>query len=177
MIDLGVFSSTVAHEAVYDHPPDRVWRALTESDLLGAWLMENDLDRVAVGETFEFTSEPVPPFWDGTVRCEVLEVDRPHRLKLSWWGGGGNPETTVTWQLEPVDEGGTVTDATERTRLLVTQEGLDGVRGLVMKVGMRGGWDTKYHETLPAVLDRIERGDPVQDSGAMAARGDATAAE
>lgn len=176
MIDLGVFSSTVEHEAVYDHPPDRVWRALTESELLGAWLMENDLDRVAVGETFEFTSDPIPPFWDGTVRCEVLEVDRPRHLKISWWGGGANPETTVTWRLDPVGDG-SESDQAERTRLRVTQEGLDGVRGLMMKFGMRGGWDTMYHETLPAVLDRLASGDPIPGQDARAECGDTTAGE
>lgn len=149
-IDLGLYESSIEREVVYPHPPERVWRALTESDLLAEWLMENDLETVAVGETFEFHADPVPPLWDGTVRCEVLAVDPPRELVISWHGGGGNPETTVTWALEPVEGG---------TRLRFVHEGLSGLRGFLMKRGMRGGWETMHEESLPDVLDRLAAGE------------------
>jgi len=145
-IDLGLFESRIEHEAVYPHPRERVWRALTESDVLTAWLMDNDLEDANVAETFEFQGEPVPLLWDGTVQCEILAVEPPERLEISWNGGGMNPETTVTWRLEEVNEG---------TKLVFTHEGLDGLRGLLMKSGLRGGWQTMYEQTLPAVLNRL----------------------
>jgi uncharacterized protein YndB with AHSA1/START domain len=173
MIDLGIFASSIDHEVVYPHPPERVWRALTESDLLAEWLMDNDLTDARVGETFAFRDEAVPPLWDGVVRCEVLAVERPELLRISWWGGGGNPETTVTWRLEAVDldsvdpesvvgDPDAVTadaGATEGTRLSVSHEGLDGLRGLLMRFGMRGGWTTMYRERLPSVLARLATAD------------------
>jgi uncharacterized protein YndB with AHSA1/START domain len=186
MIDLGVFSSSIEHEVVYPHPPERVWRALTESDLLADWLMDNDLTDARVGETFAFHDEAVPPLWDGVVRCEVLAVERPELLRISWWGGGGNPETTVTWRLEPVDLGSvdpesvvgdsdddnvdTVNDSedtSERTgtRLSVSHEGLDGLRGLLMRFGMRGGWTTMYRERLPSVLARLVTDEVATEAG------------
>jgi uncharacterized protein YndB with AHSA1/START domain len=61
------------------HSPALVWRALTERDLLGAWLLPNDL-RPEVGARFSFAradrqvGEPID--------CEVLEVE-PNRI-LRW---------------------------------------------------------------------------------------------
>ncbi|WP_267643932.1 SRPBCC family protein [Haloarchaeobius amylolyticus] len=149
-IDLDIFESQIEHETVYEHPPERVWQALTESDLLAAWLMENDLDEMVEGETFQFEDDPVPLLWDGTVECEVLEVTPPERLKISWDGGGMNPETTVTWELESVDGG---------TRLRLAHEGLDGLRGLIMKTGLRGGWQSMHEKHLPELLDRVAAGE------------------
>ncbi len=40
-------------------PPDQVWQALTDPDLLARWLMPNDF-RPAVGHRFTFRTEPVP---------------------------------------------------------------------------------------------------------------------
>lgn len=159
-LDVGLFASSIEHENVYPHPPERVWQALTESELLAAWLMDNDLEEVAVGETFEFRGDPVPLFWDGITRCEVLTVEPHERLKISWWGGGGNPRTEVTWRLEPVADG---------TRLTVTHEGMDGLRGFIMKMGMRGGWEQMYEEALPEVLRRLEAGEPIPGPGEILA--------
>lgn len=155
-VDLGLFESSIEHEAVYPHPRERVWHALTESDVLAAWLMDNNLEDIAVGQTFEFHDDPVPLLWDGTVECEILAVEPPKRLKISWNGGGMNPETTVTWRLETVEDG---------TKLSVSHEGLEGLRGLVMKMGMRGGWNTMYEQTLPSVLARLEAGESMSDTG------------
>jgi uncharacterized protein YndB with AHSA1/START domain len=84
------------------HPPEHVWRALTEPALLASWLMSNDL-RAEVGYRFEFRAQPMPN-WDGIVRCEVTEVVPFERLAYSWVGGseigpGGRLDTTVTWTL------------------------------------------------------------------------------
>lgn len=155
-IDLGLFESRIEHEAVYPHPRERVWRALTESDILAAWLMDNDLEDVAVGETFEFRGESVPLLWDGTVQCEILAVEPPERLEISWNGGGMNPATTVTWRLEDVEEG---------TRLIFTHEGLDGLRGLLMKGGLSGGWQTMYEQTLPELLDTLTTHESISSLG------------
>ena len=53
-------------------PPSKVWRTLTEPELLAVWLMPNDIAPV-VGHKFNFR---VPPMgdWSGVVDCEVLEV-------------------------------------------------------------------------------------------------------
>jgi len=93
-------------------PPEKVWRALTEPQLLARWLMPNDIKPV-VGHQFTFQAAPVPG-WDGVVHCEVLEVEPCRRLRYSWRGGsdkiqeyGARLDTVATWTLTPSAGGGT----------------------------------------------------------------------
>ncbi|HEX4336828.1 MAG TPA: SRPBCC domain-containing protein [Polyangiaceae bacterium] len=103
-------SIVVAHEL--PHPPEKVWRALTESKLVAAWLMPNDL-RPVVGHRFTFRAQPIPG-WDGVCHCEVLAVEPARRLSYTWRGGsddathyGSRLDTVVTWTLTPTSSGGT----------------------------------------------------------------------
>jgi uncharacterized protein YndB with AHSA1/START domain len=89
-------------ERVFPHPPEKLWRALTENQLVAQWLMKNDFEPV-VGRKFKFQSEPVPN-WDGVINCEVLIVDHLKRLSYSWTTMG--VEFVVLWTLTPA-EGGT----------------------------------------------------------------------
>ncbi|MGH7475971.1 MAG: SRPBCC family protein [Longimicrobiales bacterium] len=85
------------------HPPAKVWRALTEPELLEKWLMANNM-RPTIGHSFTFRSEPTP-WWDGIVHCEVLELEPFERLRYTW--RGGPLDTVVTWTLTPTPSGGT----------------------------------------------------------------------
>src|SRR6266545_2244486 len=60
---------SISMEYDLPHPPAKVWRALTEPELLAAWLMNNDM-RPRVGQSFTFKDKPMP-WWDGscTARC------------------------------------------------------------------------------------------------------------
>lgn len=91
----------------------KVWRALTEPELLATWLMKNDIAPVA-GHRFQFRSQPMGD-WNGIVDCEVVEVIPESKLVYTWNGGsakndgyGHKMETTVTWTLEPASDGGTL---------------------------------------------------------------------
>jgi len=64
------------------YPPAKVWRALTEPELLAEWLMANDM-QPTVGHSFTFKQQPTP-WWDGVVHREVLESDLHKRLRYSW---------------------------------------------------------------------------------------------
>jgi uncharacterized protein YndB with AHSA1/START domain len=92
--------------------PELVWRALTEPQLLEAWLMPNNI-RAEVGVQFTFQTNPAPG-WDGVVQCEVLEAVPFERLVYSWGGGskqvdgyGHSLSTVVTWTLSRNEDGGT----------------------------------------------------------------------
>jgi len=50
---------SVVVEKEFAHAPEKVWRALTEGDLIRQWLMENDFQPV-VGRAFRFRADPVP---------------------------------------------------------------------------------------------------------------------
>lgn len=96
---------TLVVERVVPHPPEKVWRALTETALLEDWLMKNDFT-ATVGAKFTFRTQPMP-HWNGVVECEVLAIEPHRRLSYSWNVGDGKKlYTTVTWTLTQV-EGGT----------------------------------------------------------------------
>src|SRR4051794_9719924 len=75
------------------HPPARVWHALTDPDQLARWLMPNDF-RPVVGHRFTFRAQPRPgQEFDGTVHCEVLDLEPERLLRIAW--RGGRLDTTV----------------------------------------------------------------------------------
>jgi uncharacterized protein YndB with AHSA1/START domain len=97
---------SIVVESEIEFPPQEVWRALTEPELLERWLMPNDI-RAEVGHRFQFHTNPGPG-WSGVIDCEVLEVVPHRRLVYSWSGGskavdgyGHRIETIVAWRLEP----------------------------------------------------------------------------
>jgi uncharacterized protein YndB with AHSA1/START domain len=94
-------SRTLVIEKEFPHPPQKVWRAITEGPLIDRWLLKNDFQPV-VGHRFKFHS-PAVPQWDGVIDCEVLTVEPPSRLAYSWSTLG--LESTVTWTLTPSTSG------------------------------------------------------------------------
>jgi len=83
---------TLVIEREMPHPPEKIWRALTEGQLIEEWLMKNDFQPV-VGHRFNFRSTPVPG-WNGVIDGEVLVVEPNSRLTYSW--GTMGMETAVT---------------------------------------------------------------------------------
>jgi uncharacterized protein YndB with AHSA1/START domain len=115
---------------------------VTYPHAIAQWLMKNDFE-VRVGHKFQFKAEPRPG-WDGVVNCEVLEADPPRRLVYTWCGG--NINTTVSWDLEPVAEG---------TRLRLEHRGFRGLRGWMISRMLGKGWRTKIlAQDIPALLER-----------------------
>jgi uncharacterized protein YndB with AHSA1/START domain len=98
---------SVVIEREMPHPPEKIWRALTQGALIEEWLMKNDFQPVA-GHRFNFRAPP-QPHWNGVVDCEVLIVEPHRRLSYSWNASGdeaaGGLKTTVTWTLTPTKTG------------------------------------------------------------------------
>ncbi|MGH9746178.1 MAG: SRPBCC family protein [Candidatus Acidiferrales bacterium] len=86
---------SVVIEREMPHPPEKIWRALTEGTLIKNWLMDNDFQPV-VGHRFQFRSTPVPN-WNGTIDCEVLVVEPNKKLSYSW--GTLGLGSVVEWTL------------------------------------------------------------------------------
>lgn len=125
------------------HPPAKVWRALTEPDLLARWMMPNDFKPVA-GHRFTFAAKPIPNIgFDGTIACQVLDIEERSLLRISWAGGG--LDTTVTWRLVPEGRG---------TRVFVEHAGFDlddPVNAYAFR-GMGSGWRSGIIRSLLGVL-------------------------
>jgi uncharacterized protein YndB with AHSA1/START domain len=109
MTDAAAATRSVVVERELPHPPEKIWRALTQGPLLEAWLMQNDFQPV-VGHRFNFRATPMP-HWNGVVDCEVLVVEPHERLSYSWNASGeeaaGGLRTVVTWTLTPTKGGST----------------------------------------------------------------------
>jgi len=139
--------SAIRLDQFVPHPPAKVWRALTEPDLIARWLMPNDF-RPEVGHRFTFTTEPKKAVgFDGIVYCEVLELEPGTLLKISW-SDGKRADWTVTWRLEPEGKG---------TRLFLDHEGFDPgdeLQQLSRRI-MGGGWRSSHFRAVAAVAAEL----------------------
>jgi uncharacterized protein YndB with AHSA1/START domain len=93
------------------HPPEKVWRALTEPKLLAEWLLPVFDLELREGAAFQFKTQPHPG-WDGVVDCKMLEIEPRKKISYTW----GVPflQTVVTFTLTPTASG---------TRLSLVQSG------------------------------------------------------
>ena len=73
---------TLVIERELPHPPEKIWRALTQGSLIKEWLMDNDFEPV-LGRKFTFRSTPVPN-WNGVIDSEVMIVEPNKKLSYSW---------------------------------------------------------------------------------------------
>ena len=128
-------------ERTMPHPPEKVWRALTQAPLVAEWLMQNDFQPL-VGHRFNFRATPIPNMWNGVTDCEVLLIEPPRRLAFTWHPYGIDPDvdydqeepTLVEFLLAPNGDG---------TRLTVVESGFDKVPAHRREEAFRmndGGW-------------------------------------
>ncbi len=93
-------NTKVSLDFQFTSPIEKVWSALTDSDLLSKWIWANDFKPV-VGHQFQFHAEPTQ-WWDGIVNGEVLQVEEPHQLSYTWNSG---KNLTVIWVLKVMNGG------------------------------------------------------------------------
>ncbi len=125
-------------EEVFPHAPSSIWKVLTTGALVSRWLkMPLAGFEPVVGNRFTYKTTPAGG-WDGTIRCEVLEVIENRRFVHSWKGGhesnvgyGAPLDTVVSWTLSPVEAG---------TRLRLVHSGFVLPRNETAFTGMGNGW-------------------------------------
>ncbi|HEY0865993.1 MAG TPA: SRPBCC domain-containing protein [Fimbriimonas sp.] len=84
----------LAFEAFYPHPPERVWRALTDPAEIGKWLMDA-VFKPRIG--FRYRMEEPSLRIHGT----ILDVEDGRLLRYTWDDGESGSPSVVTWTLEP----------------------------------------------------------------------------
>ena len=135
----------------YPHAPHKVWRAVTDPELIPRWTATGRGGRQVgfepvVGNKFQLVAKPVPG-WRGIVDCEVLEVRERSLLRYSWVGAAGEAPTYVTYRLEPHADG---------TRFAFEHTGFAGAGGFFM-AKLLGRVRTKMLTVgLPTVLDDMD---------------------
>jgi uncharacterized protein YndB with AHSA1/START domain len=87
---------SVVVEREMPHPPEKIWRALTQPHLIEEWLMKTDF-KPAVDHRFNLRAD-----W-GTVDCQVMAIEPNKTLSYTWAAMG--LESVVTWTLTPTHAG------------------------------------------------------------------------
>lgn len=106
-------TDTISFDFELQHPPEKVWRALTDPTLLSEWLLPVVELKLEPGVAFMFKTQPYPG-WDGTVNCRFLEIETLRKLSYAWVVGNMELDTVVTFTLTPTASG---------THLSLTQSG------------------------------------------------------
>ena len=136
MTDTATETRSVVVEREIAHPPEKIWRALTQPHLIAEWLMTNDFKPVA-GHRFDLRGD-----W-GTVDCRVLEVEPNKTLSYTWDAMG--LESVVTWTLTPTSTG---------TQLRMEQSGFRPGRRQAYQ-GAKYGWQ-QFLAQLEQVWARVD---------------------
>jgi uncharacterized protein YndB with AHSA1/START domain len=132
---------TLVIEKEFAHPPEKVWRALTQGALIKEWLMDNDFQPV-VGHKFSFRATPVGT-WSGVIESQVLVVEPNQKLSYSW--GTLGVDTAVTWTLAATRTG---------TLLRMEQSGFGPEQDANYK-GAKYGW-TKFIGNMERVVGGLQ---------------------
>jgi uncharacterized protein YndB with AHSA1/START domain len=136
MNDTPAETRSVIVERDIPHPPEKIWRALTQPHLIEEWLMKNDFEPV-VGRRFDLRAD-----W-GAVDCQVLAVEPNRTLSYTWAAYG--LESVVTWTLTPTSAG---------TRLRMEQAGFQRDQQQAYE-GAGYGWQ-RFFGNLEQVLARTD---------------------
>ncbi|KJS20196.1 MAG: polyketide cyclase [Hoeflea sp. BRH_c9] len=112
------------------HPPEKIWRALTQSHLIGEWLMQTDF-QLNEGHEFSFNAD-----W-GRIDCQVVTLEPNRMLAYNWVSQG--LDSVVTWTLTPSETG---------TLLRMEQTGFHPGQRQAL-TGATAGW--------PRFLDKLEQ--------------------
>ena len=141
MIAAATETRSAVVEREFPHPPEKLWRALTQPHLIEEWLMKNDFKPV-VGHSFNLRGD-----WGGVLDCKVLEVE-PHRTLSYTWDFkhedvAFNLKSVVTFTLTPTSAG---------THLRVEQSGFRPDQKQAYG-GAHAGWK-QFFTKLDQVLAR-----------------------
>ena len=127
---------SVVVERELPHPPEKIWRALTQPHLIEAWLMKNDFKPV-VDHRCSLRAD-----W-GAVDCRVLAVEPNKTLSYTWQAYG--LESVVTW---------TVTASSTGTHLRMEQSGFRPDQPQAYH-GATDGWP-RFFAALEQLLARTD---------------------
>jgi uncharacterized protein YndB with AHSA1/START domain len=134
---------SVVVEREIAHPPEKIWRALTQPHLIEEWLMKNNFNPV-IGHRFNLRGD-----WGGVLDCEVLAVEPNRTLSYTWNFVHDDPafnlRSVVTLTLTPTATG---------TLLRMEQSGFDPDQKQAFG-GAKAGWQ-EFLAKLEQILARID---------------------
>lgn len=123
-------------ERVLDHPPEKVWKALTDPEEIEKWFVRTELEPREGGSYVEH-HDHVGLSMEG----EITHWDPPRVFGHTWWADpdGAYEEASILWEITPEGSG---------SRLVMTHQfkELEGAEGTM------AGWHICL-DVLQAVLE------------------------
>lgn len=128
---------------------NKVWKALTEKDLLSQWLMQTDFEPI-IGKKIRFTGQP-NKFWRGYVDCVVTNIELEKLIEYKWQSNEKHTPTTIRHEISKNSNG--------TTHLIATHLGFNKSHGwfsgLFFRTMIRLGMKKEFLEKLPKNLSEI----------------------
>lgn len=134
-------TQSVVVEREMPYPPERIWRALTQPQLIEEWLMKNDFKPV-IGHSFKLRGD-----WGGVLDCKVVAVEPNKTLSYTWDFASDDPafslKSVVTFTLTATKTG---------THLRMEQAGFHPDQRQAL-MGAKAGW-AQFFAKLEQLLAR-----------------------
>ncbi|ADY51482.1 Activator of Hsp90 ATPase 1 family protein [Pseudopedobacter saltans DSM 12145] len=161
---------TIKLKTFLPYTQDKVWNALTDSNMLGSWFMQNDI-KPELGYHFTFRMKPQKG-WDGITHCEIIALEPKKHLAYTYRGEATGEKalacagihsgtadnltkgifaqlnTILSFSLEPACGG---------TLLNMEHSGYKGLKLIIISFIMQMGWKKQLKKKLPMLLERLEK--------------------
>ncbi|BAB05253.1 SRPBCC family protein [Halalkalibacterium halodurans] len=132
----------IKKEVRFNAPIEKVWEAVSTSEGLAFWFMENDL-KAETGHHFHLQS----PF--GPSPCQVTDVERPIKLSFTWDTDGWS----VTFHLKEEENGTIFTIVHSGWKQGDTKVEKAGAESAVVHERMDRGWHDLVNERLRQIVE------------------------
>ena len=119
----------IKKEQLFNHSIDAIWNAITKAEEISTWFIKGCL----------------------TITGEVKKSN-PYTLIYTWIVENTTAETTVSWKLEPVENG---------TKLYLEHSGISNYAGetaIAMFDSFNGGWDNCINELSNYLKELVNAG-------------------
>lgn len=124
-------NDVITKEAIFNHHIDKVWNAISIAEEISKWFIKANF-KAEKGYKYSFEASEEKGCL--TINGEVKEAD-PYLLVYTWVVENTEVETTVSWQLEPTEQG---------TKLTLKHSGISNYSGetaIKMFESFSGGWN------------------------------------
>ncbi|HMC01027.1 MAG TPA: SRPBCC domain-containing protein [Flavobacteriaceae bacterium] len=138
----------ITKEALFNHSIDKVWNAITKAEEISTWFIKADF-KAEKGYKYTFTASEEKGCI--TINGEIKQAN-PYTLVYTWVVQDTNVETTVTWNLEPAENG---------TKLNLKHSGISNYAGetaVTMFNSFNGGWDNCIKELTNYLKNLVNAG-------------------
>ncbi len=139
----------IKKERVFTQNIDVIWNAITKAEEISTWFIKADF-KAEKGYKYTFTASEDKGCL--TITGEVKESS-PYTLVYTWIVENTSTETTVKWNLESMEDGG--------TKLCLEHSGISNYAGdtaVKMFESFDGGWDGCIYGLLDYLKKEVNAG-------------------